>query len=162
MLAARYPGFSFGRIAPGEAEIIQPYREELTTHDGSFQGGVLGSLADFAGGSAAGTLLPPGWVNMTVDYTVKIVAPAKGEKLVARGRVVKASSLLAIAADDVYSVNGKDETLSATAFVTMRGLALRAHRIPDVYTIERTGFPRQIYAVTYGEPPDQTRPPLSL
>jgi DNA-binding transcriptional LysR family regulator len=37
---------------------------------------------------------------------------------------------------------------------TLPGLALRAHRLPDVHTTEIIGFPRQIYAVTYGDPPD--------
>ncbi|GAA1017071.1 LysR family transcriptional regulator [Acrocarpospora pleiomorpha] len=37
---------------------------------------------------------------------------------------------------------------------TLPGLALRAHRRPDIHTTELTGFPRQIYAATYGEPPD--------
>ncbi|MGH3294101.1 MAG: hypothetical protein ACRDP7_20065 [Trebonia sp.] len=63
--AARYLGFRVGRLAPGEADLIQPYRKELTQGDGYFQGAVLGSLADFAGGAAAGTLLPDGWINMT-------------------------------------------------------------------------------------------------
>jgi uncharacterized protein (TIGR00369 family) len=124
MPAAKHLGFDFGRVAPGEAEIIQPYREELTQHNGFFQGGVIGALADFAGGSAAGTLLPPGWVNMTVDYTVKLLAPAKGEKLIARGRVIKPSQVMTVAAADVYSVNGSDEKLCATAFVTMRNIKL--------------------------------------
>ncbi|MFF2084422.1 AMP-binding protein [Nocardia sp. NPDC058176] len=124
MPAAKHLGFTFGWIAPGEAEIVQPYRTELTQHNGFFQGGVLGSLADFAGGSAAGTLLPPGWVNMTIDYTVKILAPAKGPTVVARGRVVKPGALITIAAVDVFSVDGDDETLSATALVTMRNVAL--------------------------------------
>ena len=122
MPAAKHLGFEFGRIEPGEVEIIQPHREELTTHDGSFQGGVLGSLADFAGGCAAGSLLSPGWVNMTVDYTVKILAPAKGEKVVARGRVIKPGKLMTVAAADVYAVNGSAERLCATAFVTMRNI----------------------------------------
>lgn len=77
MPAARHLGFHFGRIEPGEVEIVQPCREELTQHDGFVQGGVLGSLIDFAGGCAAGTLLPVGWTNMTLDYTVKLVAPAR-------------------------------------------------------------------------------------
>jgi DNA-binding transcriptional LysR family regulator len=34
------------------------------------------------------------------------------------------------------------------------GLALQAHRSPAVRTTELPDFPRQIYAVTYGEPPD--------
>jgi len=123
MPAARHLGFRFGRVAPGEAEIIQPHREELTEHNGFFQGGVLGSLADFAGGSAAGTLLPAGWVNMTVDYTVKILAPARGRSVVARGRVVTAGHTLTVAAADVYSVDETGlDSLCATALVTMRNI----------------------------------------
>ncbi|AWS43673.1 LysR family transcriptional regulator [Streptosporangium sp. 'caverna'] len=37
---------------------------------------------------------------------------------------------------------------------TLPGLALQAHRRPDIHTTELTGFPRQIHAVTYGDPPD--------
>ncbi|WP_236794634.1 PaaI family thioesterase [Amycolatopsis sp. GM8] len=121
MPAAKHLGFSFGRLEPGEAEIIQPYRAELTQHDGYFQAGVLGSLADYAAGSAAGTLLPPGWVNMTVDYTVKLLAPAKGEKIIARGRVVRAGRTTSVAAADVYD---SEENLCATALVTMRNIKL--------------------------------------
>lgn len=122
MPAAKHLGFDFGRIEPGTAEIIQPYRAELTQHDGYFQGGVLGSLADFAAGSAAGTLLPPGTVNMTIDYTVKIVAPAKGDRVIARGRVVKPGALITVAAAEVYAASGDEETLCATALVTMRNV----------------------------------------
>jgi DNA-binding transcriptional LysR family regulator len=42
---------------------------------------------------------------------------------------------------------------------TLPGLALQAHRLPDAHTTELTNFPRQIYAVTYGEPPD---PPATI
>ena len=124
MPAAKHLGFDFARVEPGQVEIVQPYREELTQHNGFVQGGVLGALADFAGGSAAGTLLPAGWVNMTIDYTVKILAPARGEKVVARGRVVKASQTITVAAADVFAVTGDDERLCATALVTMRNLKL--------------------------------------
>lgn len=41
---------------------------------------------------------------------------------------------------------------------TLPGLALQAHRRPDIYSTEIDGFRRQLYAVTYGEPPD---PPAS-
>lgn len=124
MPAAQHLGVEFGPVTPGAAEIIQPYRKELTQHDGFFQGGVLGMLADFAAGSAAGTLLPPGWVNMTIDYTVKILAPAKGPTVAARGRVIKPGALITIAAADVFSVDGGDETLCATALVTMRNVKI--------------------------------------
>lgn len=126
MPAAQHLGFAFGAIAPGAVEIIQPFRRELTQHDGFFQGGVLGALADFAGGSAAGTLLPAGWANMTIDYTVKILAPAKGAKLVARGLVIHPGHLTTVASADVFSVDGETETLCVTSLVTMRNIRLRA------------------------------------
>lgn len=41
---------------------------------------------------------------------------------------------------------------------TLSGLALRAHRMPGIHTTELPEDPRQIFAVTYGDPPD---PPAS-
>jgi len=41
---------------------------------------------------------------------------------------------------------------------TLPGLALSAHRSPGIHTTELPDVPRQIYAVTYGDPPD---PPAS-
>lgn len=124
MPAAKHLGFDFTRIEPGDVELIAPYRQELTQHNGFFQGGVIGSLADFAGGSAAGTLLPPGWINMTVDYTIKILAPAKGDKLVVHGRVLKAGSTITVAAADVFTSSAVGDTLCATGLVTMRNIRL--------------------------------------
>jgi DNA-binding transcriptional LysR family regulator len=37
---------------------------------------------------------------------------------------------------------------------TLPGLALQAHRRPDVHTTEIPNYHREIHAVTYGEPPD--------
>ena len=122
MPAAKHLGFDFGRVAPGEVEIVQPYRDELTEHNGFFQAGVVGALADFAGGSAGITLLAPGWVSLTVDYTVKLLAPAQGEKIVARGRVIKPGEVMTVAAADVFAVDASEEKLCATAFVTMRNI----------------------------------------
>jgi molybdate transport repressor ModE-like protein len=43
---------------------------------------------------------------------------------------------------------------AGTGVTTLPGLALRAHRLPDVHTTEIPDFPRQIYTATYGDPPD--------
>jgi DNA-binding transcriptional LysR family regulator len=37
---------------------------------------------------------------------------------------------------------------------TLPGLALQAHRRPDIHATELVGFRRKIYAATYGDPPD--------
>lgn len=126
MPAAQHLGFAFSSITPGAAELIQPLRKELTEHNGNFQGGVIGSLADFAGGAAAGTLLPPGSLNMTVDYTVKLLTPARGDRLVARGKVVKPGGAITVATADIFAVDNDRETLCATALVTMRNIKIPA------------------------------------
>ena len=36
----------------------------------------------------------------------------------------------------------------------LNGLALQAHRVPGIHATQLTGIARQIYAVTYGDPPD--------
>jgi DNA-binding transcriptional LysR family regulator len=37
---------------------------------------------------------------------------------------------------------------------TLPGLALQAHRRPGIHATELTSCQRQIFAVTYGDPPD--------
>jgi hypothetical protein len=36
----------------------------------------------------------------------------------------------------------------------LNGLALQAHRVPGIHTTQLTDSARQIYAATYGDPPD--------
>jgi hypothetical protein len=36
----------------------------------------------------------------------------------------------------------------------VNGLALHAHRVPGIHTTQLTDSARQIYAATYGDPPD--------
>lgn len=121
MPALRHLGLEVVDLAPGHARVRLPERPELTQHDGYVQGGLLGTLADVAGGCAAATLLPPGWVNMTADYTVKLLAPARGT-VVGHGRVVSAGRSVTVAAADVRDA---EDTLCATALVTMRNVELR-------------------------------------
>jgi len=54
-----------------------------------------------------------------------------------------------------------DDMVVVQAFVaagigvtTLPGLALQAHRRPDIHATELTGHQRQLHAATYGDPPD--------
>ncbi len=64
---------------------------------------------------------------------------------------------IASASDDIVVVQAL--VAAGVGVATQPGLALQAHRRPDVHTTELTNFPRQIYAATYGEPPD---PPATI
>ncbi len=125
MPVVKWYGFDFGRIEPGATELVLPYRDDLSFKPGVFQGTIPGALADFAGASSAFTLLPAGWMLSTVDYDVKLIAPAIGDHLIARGRVIKPGSTLSFAAADVFVVKGGVETLCCVAFVTTRNFEVR-------------------------------------
>jgi len=119
--AARLIGFEIARIVPGEADLQLMFREDLGIQ-GKFLDAIIGALADFAGGCAAATLLPPGATNMTADYTVKLLAPAQGEKLLACGSVLQPGSAITVAKTDIYIVREESRSLCATALVTMRNI----------------------------------------
>jgi uncharacterized protein (TIGR00369 family) len=119
MPIAQHMGFDITDVAPGRFEISQPFRRELSFRDGTFQAGPIGTLADMAAACAGATMLPDGWAASTIDYTLKLLAPAVGEKLVARGRVVRSGRTLTVAAADVFAVrDGKDAT-SASMMSTL-------------------------------------------
>ena len=123
MPMARTLGLAFNRCAPGEVELEIPVLEAFTFRPGQLQATPVFAIADFAAVAAAGTLLAPGWINATIDATLKLLAPAEGRVLRARGRVIDAGKLLTVCAADVYAVadTGK-ETLCATLLGTARNI----------------------------------------
>jgi uncharacterized protein (TIGR00369 family) len=126
MPIAQHLGFDITDVAAGRFEITQPFRRELSFREGTFQAGPIGTVADMAAACAGATMLPDGWAASTIDYTLKLLTPAIGEKLVARGRVLRSGRTLSVAAADVFSVRNGKETLCATALTTIRNFELPA------------------------------------
>lgn len=122
MPMARELGLQFRRVAPGEVDIFIPYRDAWSFRPGQMQATAIFAAADFAAVAAAGTLLPDGWINASIDCTLKIVGPANGEALLARGRIVDAGRLLSVCAADVFAVRDGKKTLCATALATARNI----------------------------------------
>lgn len=113
---------AFRRIEAGEVELEMPVQDAFCFRPGQLQATAVFAIADFAAVSAAGTRLPPGFVNATIDATIKLVAPATGTHLRARGRVVHAARLLTVCAAEVYAVDCERETLCATLLGTARNI----------------------------------------
>jgi uncharacterized protein (TIGR00369 family) len=124
MPISQHFGFAVTGVGPGLFEITQPFRKELSFRPGIFQAGPVGTLADMAAACAGMTMLPCGWAASMVDYTIKLIAPAAGDKIVARGRVVRSGRTLSVAAADVYAVRGAQETLCAIALATIRNFEI--------------------------------------
>jgi uncharacterized protein (TIGR00369 family) len=107
------------RVAPGEVDIELPFRHELTQQHGFLHAGVVSMVVDSACGYAALTLMPPGTAVLTTEYKVNLVAPAAGEVVIARGRVLKAGRTLTVAKGDAFAVKGGEEKLVATMLATL-------------------------------------------
>lgn len=112
-------GVSIERIAPGEVDLKLPFREDLTQQHGFLHAGVVATVADSACGYAALTLMPPGAAVLSIEFKVNLLAPAKGEAIVARGRVVKAGRTVSVVQGDVFALEGGQEKLVSTMTGTM-------------------------------------------
>ena len=94
--AMAHLGAELVRVEPGYVEIGLPYRDEVTQQHGYFHGGLIATIGDSAGGFAAFSLMPACATVLTVEYKINLVAPADGERLVARGQVEKAGRTLTV------------------------------------------------------------------
>jgi uncharacterized protein (TIGR00369 family) len=112
-------GATMTRVEPGRCEIELPVRDDLTQQHKFVHGGVVGMIADSAGGYAAFTLMPPGAGVLTVEFKVNMLAPAKGERLIARGEVLKPGRTLSIVRADVWALEAGRETLIAAIQQTL-------------------------------------------
>lgn len=118
-------GARLSKVAPGEIEIELPWRADLCQQHGFVHGGVATAIADSACGYAALSLMAPDAAVLTVEFKVNFLAPARGERLVARGRVAKAGRTLTVCSADVLAVERGREQAVATMVATLMALTER-------------------------------------
>ncbi|NHC08385.1 PaaI family thioesterase [Azonexus fungiphilus] len=100
-------------VEHGQTEIHVPHWDGIEQQHGFVHGGVVGMIADSAAGYAAMTMVPASASVLTVEYKMNLVAPADGEKLIARGQVVRPGRTLIVTKAEVFAVKGSKETLCA-------------------------------------------------
>jgi uncharacterized protein (TIGR00369 family) len=124
--AMRFIGARLAEVVPGRCTIELPVHAELTQQHGFVHGGIVGMIADSAGGYSAFSLMPADVSVLTVEYKINLVAPARGELLVAVGEVVKPGRTLSITRVEVFARETGRETLIATmqqTLMAMHGVA---------------------------------------
>ena len=121
-------GAKLAVLGEGHAEIHVPFRTEVTQQHGYFHAGVSGAIADSSCGYAAYTLMPADSSVLTVEYKLNLLAPAAGEKLVARARVIRSGKTLKICTADVYVLKNGDEIHCATMLATIMCLPGKSDR----------------------------------
>jgi len=100
-------------VEPGLTEIHLPHWAGVEQQHGFVHGGVVGMIADSAAGYAVMTLVSASASVLTVEYKMNLVAPADGEKLIARGKVVRPGRTLVVTQAEVFAVKDGKEKLCA-------------------------------------------------
>ncbi|RMD47932.1 MAG: PaaI family thioesterase [Alphaproteobacteria bacterium] len=89
-------GAGLVEVAPGRVVIALPVRPEVGQQHGFVHGGALAAVLDSACGYAALSLTPPGHEVLTVEFKVNFLAPARGTRILAEGRVLRAGRRLIV------------------------------------------------------------------
>jgi uncharacterized protein (TIGR00369 family) len=115
----RILGASILHITPGAVDIARSPSPSVSQQHGFVHAGAVAAIADSAAGYAALSLMPPGAGVLTTEFKINLVAPAAGERIIARGRVVKAGRTLTLAQTEVFSETDGREKLVALLTATL-------------------------------------------
>jgi uncharacterized protein (TIGR00369 family) len=112
-------GASLMRVAPGAVDIALSPGPAVSQQHGFVHAGAVAAIADTAAGYAALTLMPPGAGVLTTEFKINLVAPASGERILARGRIVRAGRTLTLAQSEVFSETAGQAKLVALLTATL-------------------------------------------
>ena len=106
-------------VTPGEVVIELPWRDELGQQHGVLHAGAVAAVADSACGYAALSLMPAGAAVMSVEFKVNLLAPGRGDRFLAHGRVRRAGRTLTVCEGSVRAIDDDQEREVAIMTATM-------------------------------------------
>ena len=118
-------GAELVHVAAGEVDIALPFSERLTQQDGYIHAGVVAGVTDSACGYAALTTMEANAEVLTVEFKINLLAPAAGEQLVARGRVLRPGRTLTVCRGDAVTMGDGEEKHVATLTATLMAIVRR-------------------------------------
>ena len=121
-------GATLDVVEPGAVTISMPPNVAFAQQHGYLHAGIIATIADSACGYAALSLMPPGAAVLSIEFKTNLLAPADGERFIARGRVIKPGRTIMVCDASVHAVRAGGEKLVATMTGTMmvvqgRGIA---------------------------------------
>ncbi len=116
-------GAELASINRGRVEITAPILDGSRQQHGFAHAGLTFSIGDSAAGYSALSTLPADHEVLTTEMKINLLAPAQGDYLIARGKVIKPGRRLIIVQSDVYAVADGAETHIALMTGTMMPVA---------------------------------------
>jgi len=96
-------GAEVAEAAEGLVRITAPVLPLALQQQGFGHAGLTFSIGDSAAGYAALTLMPPQVDVVTSEIKINLLAPARGDRLIATGRVVKPGRRLCVVTAEVHA-----------------------------------------------------------
>ena len=122
-------GASVHSVRRGEVEIVLPFSDHVLQQHGFIHAGAVATIADSACGYAALSVMPADAAVLTTEFKINLLSPAKGERLRAVGRVVRAGKKLVVTMGEVFADKGgaskQVALITATMMVVDTGTGLR-------------------------------------
>jgi uncharacterized protein (TIGR00369 family) len=118
-------GATMTRLAYGEAEIELPAAPHIRQQQEFVHGGVVAMVLDSACGYAALTTMPAQVEVVSVEFKINFLRPALGERLIARGRVLRTGRALTVCQGEVYALREGREDMVAAMQATMASVERR-------------------------------------
>lgn len=118
-------GAALDSVSPGEIQISLAPRAAVSQQHGFVHAGAITAIADSAAGYAALSLMPIGRGVLTTEFKINLLAPAMGERILARGKVVKAGRTLTLAQTEVFAAQDGKERLIALLTATLMAIDSR-------------------------------------
>ena len=118
-------GATMTRLAYGEAEIELPAAPHIRQQQEFVHGGVVAMILDSACGYAAFTTMPADSEVVSVEFKINFLRPALGERLIARGRVLRTGRAISVCQGEVYALREGREDMVAAMQATMAAVPRR-------------------------------------
>ena len=96
-------GATIVHLAPGACTLAAPILPIARQQHGVGHAGLTFALGDTAAGYAALTLMAEEAEVMTVEMKINLMAPARGDRLVAEGRVIRAGRRITVVTTEVFA-----------------------------------------------------------
>ncbi len=106
-------------VSVGSVRIEAPILPGALQQQGFGHAGLTFSIGDSAAGYAALTTLPLDMEVVTAEIKINLLAPARGQMLIAIGKVIKPGKRLCIVTAEVFASQDGTETLIALLQGTM-------------------------------------------
>ena len=106
-------GVRLDAVGPGSCQTSLALTPALLQQHGFAHAGVVTTLADHTAGGAAKAAVPSGRDVLTLELKINFLRPGRGDRLIGRGRVLRAGRGIVVSEAEVFAtIDGREELVA--------------------------------------------------